>query len=467
MAAAHKFDPTVLREYDIRGVVGDTLSDRDAYAIGRAFGTIVCRQKEGDGKKVCVGRDGRLSSPEMEAALIDGLTESGIEVVRVGLGPTPMLYYSVHHFEADGGIMVTGSHNPSNYNGFKFMIGKAPFFGVQIQNLAKMAAAADYEEGFGSVESVTIEPNYIDRLLKDYDVGDRANALNIAWDPGNGSSGEVAQKMAARLPGRHTVINGEIDGNFPAHHPDPTVEENLEQLKQVVRDENMDLGIAFDGDGDRIGVVDGQGRVVWGDQILAILAADLLVELPGATIIADVKASQVLFDQVAALGGNPVMWRTGHSLIKNKMKETNAPLAGEMSGHIFFAHKFYGFDDALYAAIRLLSAVNRSGRSFDELFDALPKVVNTPELRFPCSEERKFTVVEEVRARLAANGAEVNDIDGVRVSTADGWWLLRASNTQDVLVARCEAADQGALGRLKSELVAELRESGITPPDLV
>jgi phosphomannomutase len=467
MAEAHIFEPTILREYDIRGVVGDTLSDRDAYAIGRAFGTIVSRQKEGEGKKVCIGRDGRLSSPEMEAALIDGLTESGVEVVRVGLGPTPMLYYSVHHFDADGGIMVTGSHNPSNYNGFKFMIGKKPFFGEQIQNLAKMAAAADYEEGFGSVESVTIEPDYIDRLLKDYDAGDRGAALNIAWDPGNGSSGDVTQKLATRLPGRHVVINGEIDGSFPAHHPDPTVEENLEQLKQVVRDENMDLGIAFDGDGDRIGVVDGQGRVVWGDQILAILAADLLVELPGATIIADVKASQVLFDQVAALGGNPVMWRTGHSLIKNKMKETNAPLAGEMSGHIFFAHKFYGFDDAPYAAIRLLSAVNRSGHSFDELYDALPKVVNTPELRFPCSEARKFAVVEEVRTRLAANGAEVNDIDGVRVSTADGWWLLRASNTQDVLVARCEAADQDALDRLKSELVGELRESGITPPDLV
>ncbi len=402
----------------------------------------------------------------MEAALIDGLAKGGIDVVRVGLGPTPMLYYAVHHYDADGGIMVTGSHNPPKHNGFKFMIGKKPFYGEQILNLAEIASAGDYEDGYGSVESVEIEPLYLERLLQDYDAAGNSSGLRVAWDPGNGASGEVVQKLAARLPGQHIVLNGEIDGTFPSHHPDPTVEENLDQLKQTVRTQNLDLGFAFDGDGDRIGVVDSRGGVVWGDQILALLAGDLLKELPGATIIADVKASQVLFDHIASLGGDPIMWRTGHSLIKNKMQETGAPLAGEMSGHIFFAHNYYGFDDAMYAAIRLLSAVNRSGESFSALFDQLPKVVNTPELRFPCADDRKFSVVEEVRARLTANGAQVNDIDGVRVSNADGWWLLRASNTQDVLVARCEATDQEALGRLKAILVTELEASGITPPDL-
>lgn len=467
MANEHEFDPTVLREYDIRGIVGKTLVAADAYAIGRAFGTIVRRDPKGVEKRVCIGRDGRLSSPQMEAALIDGLADSGVEIIRVGLGPTPMLYYAVHHFDAAGGIMVTGSHNPSDYNGFKFMIGKKPFFGEQIQELAKIADTADYAEGYGSIEAVNLFPDYVTRILRDYDAGASTTPLNVAWDPGNGAGGEVVQQLTNRLPGRHVVINGEIDGTFPAHHPDPTVEENLKQLKDTVREQGLDFGIAFDGDADRIGVVDSRGQVVWGDQILAILARDLLKEIPGATIIADVKASQVLFDQITEYGGKPVMWRTGHSLIKSKMQETGAPLAGEMSGHIFFAHNFYGFDDALYAAIRLLSAVNRSGQSFDQLFDQLPKVVNTPELRFPCSEERKFSAVEEVRERLAKEGAQVNNIDGVRVTTPDGWWLLRASNTQDVLVARCEAADQNALGRLKLELVAELEKSGIAAPDMV
>ena len=466
MSSAHEFESTVLREYDIRGIVGGTLVPGDAFAIGRAFGTVVRRETDSDDCQVCVGRDGRLSSLEMEAALIDGLTESGIAVLRVGLGPTPILYYSVHRYDAAGGIMVTGSHNPPDYNGFKFMIGKKPFFGEQIQELAQIAGAADYAAGYGSVQSANVAPEYLSRLLQDYDPADRPAPLSVAWDPGNGSSGEIVQQLTGALPGRHVVINGKIDGSFPAHHPDPTVEKNLQQLKSTVLSDGLDLGIAFDGDGDRIGVIDSRGQVVWGDQILAVLSRDLLKVVPGATIIADVKASQVLFDEITNCGGDPVMWRTGHSLIKKKMQETGSPLAGEMSGHIFFAHNYYGFDDALYAAVRLLSAINRSGESFDELFDRLPKVVNTPELRFPCTEERKFAAVEEVRERLAASGAQVNDIDGVRVTTVDGWWLLRASNTLDVLVARCEAEDDGALERLKSDLVAELEKSGIAAPDL-
>jgi phosphomannomutase len=271
--------------------------------------------------------------------------------------------------------------------------------------------------------------------------------------------------LAGRLPGRHVILNEAVDGSFPNHHPDPTVEANLAQLRACILEQGLDLGVAFDGDGDRIGALDGKGRVLWGDQMMALLARDVLAARPGATVIADVKASQVLFDEIARHGGRPLMWKTGHSLIKSKMAETGAVLAGEMSGHIFFADRYYGFDDALYAAVRLISLVARSGRSLAELRDELPKVINTPELRFPCPEDRKFQVVEEVRNRLAAAGDDVNDCDGVRVRTPDGWWLLRASNTQDVLVARCEAANADGLERLKAALVAELDRSGIAPPE--
>jgi phosphomannomutase len=270
--------------------------------------------------------------------------------------------------------------------------------------------------------------------------------------------------LVAKLPGRHILLNETVDGTFPAHHPDPTVEKNLVQLKKAVAAEKADLGIAFDGDADRIGVIDGKGRVLWGDQLLALLAREIIAAKPGAVIIADVKASQGLFDEVARLGGTPLMWKTGHSLIKAKMKETGSPLAGEMSGHIFFADKYYGFDDAPYAAVRTLNLVAAAANSLADMRDELPQAINTPELRFPCADTRKFAVVEEVKARLAAAGADVNGVDGVRVKTADGWWLLRASNTQDVLVARCEARDSAGLERLKTALREALVPSGVEPP---
>jgi len=289
-------------------------------------------------------------------------------------------------------------------------------------------------------------------------------ALAVAWDPGNGSAGEIVQMLCKKLPGRHVLINETIDGTFPAHHPDPTVEENLEQLKQAVADHGCDLGIGFDGDGDRIGVIDAKGRVLWGDQLLVVLSGPVLEELPGATIIADVKASQVFFDEIERMGGKAVMSKTGHSLIKTLMVETNAPLAGEMSGHIFFAHRYYGYDDALYSAIRLLSILSGGERSLAEIRDSLPTMVNTPELRFDCTEDRKFDVIEEVRDRLKAmEGISVNDIDGVRVSNGDGWWLLRASNTQAVLVGRCEASNEASLERLVAELSKQLKLSGLEP----
>lgn len=455
--SAHHFHPTVLREYDIRGIVDDTLNARDALMLGRAFGSHVVRD---GGQRVCVGYDGRVSSPELKKALIEGLMDTGIEVLEIGLGPTPMLYYAVFEEDADGGIMVTGSHNPPDYNGFKMMLGKKPCFGAAIQALGQTAASGDFVSGDGAYGRVDLFDRYIQRLLGDFG----GHAFKVAWDPANGAAGTVVEALIGALPGEHIAINTEVDGTFPNHEADPTVEKNLEQLKQVVRDHGCDFGFGFDGDGDRIGAVDRHGRVVWGDQILAILAGDLLKELPGAPIIADVKASQSLFDRISDLGGEPVMWKTGHSLIKAKMTEMQAPLAGEMSGHIFFRHNFYGHDDALYAALRLMNAIAAQGGDLAALKDGLPPAVNTPELRFPCDEERKFAVIDEVRARLEAEGADMFTGDGVRVNTDDGWWLLRASNTQAVLVARCEARDDAGLARLKAALAQALEAAGVEAP---
>jgi phosphomannomutase len=456
----HRFDPTILREYDIRGIVGQTLSAADANAVGRAFAKTLTGS---GGRRLAVGYDGRLTSPELEAALVEGAASEGAEIVRIGLGPTPMLYYAAATLGVDGGIMVTGSHNPPDYNGFKFVLGGKPFFGSAIQGLGETALGLDASTARrGRVEEHPIRDGYVERLARDHRDG---RSLTVAWDPGNGATGEVVQRLTAVLPGRHILLNATIDGNFPAHHPDPTVPENLTQLRETVAREHCDIGIAFDGDGDRIGVVDAQGDIWWGDQLMIVLAREVLERHPGAPILADVKASQVLFDEIARMGGRPVMTATGHSPIKAKLAELKAPLAGEMSGHIFFADGYYGFDDAIYVAVRLLGVLGRSEESLVDLRRRLPEVVNTPELRFPCDEARKFAIVREVRDRLAAASADMNDIDGVRVRTRDGWWLLRASNTQDVLVARAESTNAAGLARLKAELSAQLAASGIALPD--
>ena len=461
MAFSHRFDPTVLREYDIRGVVGRTLHPADAFAIGRCFGSVVAGE---GGKTVAVGYDGRLSSPDLEPPLVEGLKASGMEVVRIGRGPTPMLYFAATTMETAGAIMVTGSHNPPDYNGFKMMLGRKPFFGEQISRLGGMAASgAVVEETSGSDRRADVTHDYVARLASDWDGGDRL--LKVVWDNGNGAAGEVLQQLVAGLPGEHTVLNAAIDGRFPAHHPDPTVPKNLEQIIAAVHEHGADIGIAFDGDADRIGVVDDKGQILFGDQLLVILGRDILRDNPGATIIADVKASQVLFDEIARAGGTPLMWKTGHSLIKAKMAEIGSPLGGEMSGHVFFADRWYGFDDALYAAVRLLGIVARMDGTLSAVRDALPQVLNTPELRFDCDDRRKFAVVDEVAARLKAEGAKVANIDGVRVLTPDGWWLLRPSNTQAVLVARAEAKTPEGLERLKKALVSQLEASGLTAPD--
>ena len=457
----HQFHSTVLREYDIRGIIGETLGAEDAYAIGRSFGTMLGRA---GGHKVAVGYDGRVSSPMLEEALVDGLTSSGIDVVRIGMGPTPMLYYAeASADDVQGGIQITGSHNPANYNGFKMVFMGRPFFGDDIQELGRLAKTGDWLDGDGTFEFREVLGEYIDRLVEGLAMIDKSTLsdLRIGWDAGNGATGPALEMLTARLPGEHHLLFTEVDGNFPNHHPDPTEEKNLADLRALVAEKQLDFGVAFDGDGDRIGAIDSKGRVIWGDQLLSIYAEDLLKMEPGATIIADVKASRALFEHVEQCGGKPLMWKTGHSLIKSKMKETGAPLAGEMSGHVFFAHQYYGFDDALYAAVRLIAASVRLGKSVTELRDAMPEMVNTPELRFQVDESRKFAVIDEVKARLSGTDAQVNATDGVRVTTDDGWWLLRASNTQDVLVARAESSSKAGLDWLIRQIDEQLAASGL------
>ncbi len=451
-----RISPVIFREYDIRGIVGDTLHAQDAYYIARAFASKAAQAEKGG--VVCVGRDGRLSSPEMHDAVCRGIIDSGLSVLDIGLGPTPMLYYAAYTQKAVGGIMVTGSHNPPSHNGFKFVFQNKAFYGDAISELKTIVERGELAEGKNTLEKRDIREEYISVLLKAYD-GTRE--LKVAWDAGNGATGEIMAELTKRLAGKHIALNEKIDGTFPAHHPDPTVAKNLEQIIGVVRAEKCDVGIAFDGDGDRIGVVDDEGEILWGDQLLMIYAADILREKPKATIIADVKASGALFEEVERLGGTPLMWKTGHSLIKSKMAETGAPLAGEMSGHLFFADKYYGYDDALYAAVRLLGVLSRSGKKLSDLRKALPKRINTPEIRFECDDLRKFAVIDEVKARLQQYGAKFSDVDGVRVSTTDGWWLLRASNTQAMLVARCEAENDQGLERLKQDLQKQLSLSDV------
>ncbi|WP_232494774.1 phosphoglucomutase/phosphomannomutase PgmG [Novosphingobium kaempferiae] len=466
-APEHHFDPSILREYDIRGIFGETLFEADAHAVGRSFGAVVLRGCGSRSERPCVvvGRDGRLSSPGLEAALVAGLTEVGVDVIRVGLGPTPTLYFAEASTpEVQGGIQVTGSHNPHDHNGFKLVLGGSPFFGPQITALGQIAATGGgiEAEQFGQVTDLGVLPAYVARLLDGISDIDHISALRIGWDAGNGAAGPALELLTSRLPGEHHLLFSEVDGRFPNHHPDPTIESNLADLRALVAAKNLDFGVAFDGDADRIGVVDGQGRVVDADRLLAIFARDVLARRPGARVIADVKASRTVFDTVQKLGGVPEMAPSGHSHIKSRMKETGALLGGETSGHFFFADDWFGFDDGLYAALRLVAASVRMGASVAELRDSVPSMCNTPELRFAVPDARKFAVVEEIRARLNGTEAHLNSLDGVRVDTEDGWWLLRASHTQAALTARAESATPEGLERLVAEIDRQLAASGIS-----
>ena len=461
-ASTHTFHPSILREYDIRGTIGETLKEVDCYFIGRAFGTMLKRHQ--NGKTVVVGYDGRKSSPGFAASAIKGLTDCGLDVVNIGLGPTPMTYFAMKSKGFDAALMVTGSHSPLSYNGIKMAYKTGPFYGKMVQEIGQLAAAGDFESGSGAASEDDIQDAYVDRLRKDYT---GAKNLKVVWDNGNGAAGEILRRLVKKLPGEHTLLYDNIDGTFPNHHPDPTVAKNLVDLQKAVKVNRADVGIGFDGDADRIGAVDANGNILWADLLLALYASEVLKEHPGAHIIADVKCSRVLFDEIARLGGKPVMWNTGHSLIKAKMQELNSPLAGELAGHICFADKYYGFDDAPYCAVRLLNLLSHAGKGLAELTAHLPKMHNTPEVRFHVPADRKFKIAPEIKERLKtenAKGVEINDIDGVRVTTPDGWWLMRPSNTEDVLTIRAEGFSDEGLARLKNQLIDQLKQSGIASP---
>jgi phosphomannomutase len=400
----------------------------------------------------------------LEEALVAGLCASGAEVLLIGLGPTPMLYYAcVSLPEVQDGIQITGSHNPPDQNGFKMVFHGGPFFGPDILDLGRLAARGDWAVGDGTAKAVNVLDAYVERLLAGLRgvAPDALGRLSIAWDAGNGAAGAVIERLCAGLPGRHVLLHTHVDGTFPGHHPDPSVDANLADLREAVARGRLDFGLAFDGDGDRLGVVDAHGRALAGDALIMLFAEDVLKRQSGGTVIADVKASGALFERIRALGGMPVMWKSGHSHIKSKMKETGALLGGEVTGHVFLADDYYGFDDALYAAVRLIAATIHLGQTVTALHDAMPVMVNTPELRFPVDDARKFAVIEEVRARLADQGADVVAIDGVRVTTPEGWWLLRASNTEAMLTARAESKSEQGLGHLLAALDAQLAASGI------
>ncbi|MCB1531689.1 MAG: phosphomannomutase/phosphoglucomutase [Alphaproteobacteria bacterium] len=453
----YSFSPVILREYDIRGQIDKNLSETDAYYLGRAFGSFVAKR---GGSHVCVGYDGRETSPLFCEHLIKGLVETGLRVENIGLGPSPMLYFAVKSRKADAGIMITGSHNPADYNGFKMMLLNEGVYGPLIQEIGNIAANGDFIDSEGSVEAIDIRDEYIARILQDLT---NKRPLKIAWDAGNGAAGEVLQRLVKKLPGEHTLLFEDIDGTFPNHHPDPTVDKNLVDLQAAVAAHNCDLGIAFDGDGDRIGVVDENGSILRCDILMTIYAREVLAAHPGAPIIGDVKCSQVMFDEIDRMGGQGVMWKTGHSLVKAKMAELSSPLAGELSGHIFFADKYYGYDDALYCAVRLINALADDSVKLSDLTKNLPQLFSTPEIRIDVDEAEKFALPARVLENVKTNNSdnvEISDIDGLRVSTDEGWWLLRASNTQDVLVVRAESHSQEGLQRLQQTIIQEVEKIG-------
>ncbi len=448
-----KVNPLMFREYDIRGKVDEDLTVEVAEAIGRAYGTVIRRE---GGKKVVCGRDGRLSGPKLQEALIKGILSAGVDVVDIGVTPTPVMYFSLFTLEGlDGGIQVTGSHNPPEFNGFKICVGKETIYGPKIKKLYELIVNEDFESGSGKTEKHDILPTYLKFLRENINV---SRPLKVVLDCGNGVTALTAPQAFKDQGAEVTSLYCEVDGTFPNHFPDPVVEANIRDLRQKVTEIGADFGVGYDGDGDRIGVVDDQGNILWGDQLLIIFARDILKKHPGATIIGEVKCSQVMYDEIARLGGRPIMWKTGHSLIKNKMKEEKALLAGEMSGHIFFADRYFGFDDAVYASLRLAEIVAASEVPLSEMLKDLPKMVSTPEIRVECPDEKKFEIVSRLTERLKKEGYKVIDIDGARVIFEDGWGLVRASNTQPVLVLRFEARDEKRLAEIRHLIEQKLEE---------
>src|SRR5579863_1145357 len=448
-------NPQVFREYDIRGVVEDDFDDQFVTDLGRAYATILL---EAGKHTITLGRDCRLSSDALRDLLIEGLVPAGIDVVDIGVVPTPLLYFSVAHWKMDGGAMITGSHNAAEYNGFKLGVGPSTIFGEEIQRVRKIVEAREFKTTGrkGTLSGRAILPEYRDYIKKNIQL---APGMKVAVDGGNGCGGAVAAPLMREMGLETVELYIEMDGRFPNHHPDPTVEANMRDLQAAVQQSSARVGIAYDGDADRIGTVDESGRIIWGDELMVLFSRSILRERPGAAIIGDVKCSERLYDDIGRHGGRPIMWKTGHSLIKSKLKQENAALAGEMSGHMFFNDRYFGFDDAIYASFRLLEILGREGKGIGALLADLPKSYFTPELRFDCPDERKFEVVRRAAEYFRAH-YETIDIDGARVNFPGGWGLVRASNTQPALVMRFEARDQTTLGEIRALFESKLRELG-------
>ena len=442
----------IFREYDIRGIVGEHLTDDAVATVAKAIGTFFNRN---GANRIAVGFDARTSSPRFCDLMVEGFNECGCDVILIGRVPTPVLYYTVYTKNVDGGVMITGSHNPPDHNGFKICLGKQTLFGSQIQEIKEIARSNDFSKGAGTCENLEVLGDYEADIISKINLGGRK--LKAVVDGGNGMGGVTGVPVYEKLRVELVKLFTEPDSNFPNHHPDPTVEENLQDCIKAVKESNADLGIAFDGDGDRIGIVDENGRIIWGDELMILLSREVLKENPGATIIAEVKCSQNLFDDIEKHGGKPIMWKAGHSIIKSKMKETNAALAGEMSGHIFFADKFYGFDDATYAGARVLEILSKTDKKLSEILGDLPATFSTPELRLDCADERKFDIVAKI-ADVFAETNKVITIDGARIIFENGWGLVRASNTQAILVMRFEADSEENLNEIRQTVEEQVEK---------
>ena len=451
------FDPEVLREYDIRGLVDYNLNENTAYTIGRSFGYVV--KNKLNSNKIVTGYDGRLTSPRLHKAVCEGLKDSGSCVFNVGLGPTPMIYYSHFKLHSDAAIMVTGSHNPPEYNGFKMVLNKHSFFAEEIKNLQSIIDKDELKIIQGKIINKNIIDNYILRNIKNIIIN---KPMKIAWDTANGAMGVVINQVASKLHNtENIIINEEVDGNFPNHHPDPTVKKNMEQLIDNVLKYNCDIGFGFDGDGDRLGVVDNKGSIIWADQYMLVLISEIAKLYNHPKIIMDVKCSKVFFEEAKKMNCDPIMSKTGHSPIKEKMKELNSPLSGEMSGHICYADDFFGYDDALYVALRLLRILGSSNKSLNELISEFPKTFSTPEIRIDVNETIKFKIIQDIKDRLKKIETKIIDIDGIRIENKYGWFLIRASNTQNQLTCRAEAVSHEGLLFLIKILEEQLILSGV------
>ncbi|MCC8416872.1 MAG: phosphomannomutase/phosphoglucomutase [Rickettsia endosymbiont of Gnoriste bilineata] len=459
-----EINSTIFRLYDIRGSGLLDINTTIAYKIGFCF-TKLSISKQGN--KILIGRDGRLSSPALYHALVDGIISAGGQAISIGVAPSPMLYFADKIFKPQASIMITGSHNPKDDNGFKMLSQGKSFFDQQIQHLLNSILNTDWSNmpdkfvASSIVKELDITALYIDRILQEITIEPK---IKVAWDPANGAAGSIINLLTLRLPNQNIVINSEIDGNFPNHHPDPTIAKNLEQLIEVVRTQDCDIGIAFDGDADRIAIISKKGRIILGDQILCILAKDIIDQNPQATIIMDIKSSSAIFNQIKSYGGRPITWKTGHSFIKDKMQTTKALLGGETSGHIFFADKYYGYDDAIYAALRFLDLLSRSEKTLDDMIDELPKCHNTPEISIPVPDNLKFDIIQQIKEDLINQNIAFNDIDGIRIDSStdsNAWWLLRASNTEAKIIAKYESNSLEGLNSIKSELASLLAKYGL------